>query len=39
VPALGVLLADVGDGKTRGKRLLELLGLVGVLEDKGVDVP
>lgn len=58
VPALGVLLADVGDGKTwrfvlemcggglavvgertRGKRLLELLGLVGVLEDEGVDVP
>ena len=24
---------------TRGKRLLELLGLVGVLEDEGVDVP
>ena len=58
MPALGVLLADVGDGKTwifaldmcggelavwkertRGKRLLELLGLVGVLEDESVDVP
>jgi hypothetical protein len=25
--------------RTRGKRLLELLGLVGVLEDEGVDVP
>ena len=25
--------------RTRGKRLLELLGLVRVLEDKGVDVP
>lgn len=60
MPALGVLLANGGDGKTwdvlemgpagwvgrvregvrtRGKRLLELLGLVGVLEDEGVDVP
>jgi len=36
--ALGVLLADVGDGKTRGQTLLELLGLVGVLKDEGVDV-
>lgn len=29
---------SVGE-RTRGKRLLELLGLVGVLEDEGVDVP
>ena len=36
--ALGVLLADVGDGKPWGKGLLKLLGLVGVLEDEGVDV-
>lgn len=54
--ALGVLLANVGDGKTcsvletkpgaillwtvrtRRQTLLELLGLVGVLEDEGVQV-
>lgn len=56
--ALGVLLANVGDGKTcsafvriygsnewnigeartRGQTLLELLGLIGILEDEGVDV-
>jgi hypothetical protein len=55
--ALGVLLANVRDGKTydvldawprserivlvvrtRRQTLLELLGLVGVLEDKGVQV-
>jgi hypothetical protein len=66
VLALGVLLANVGDGetcichvscgslqqanvvgyefrgvwdvRTRWQTLLELLGLVGVLEDEGVDV-
>jgi len=60
VLALGVLLADVRDGKTckdvvvssrslqlevlrgtirtRRQTLLELLSLVGVLEDEGVDV-
>lgn len=36
--ALGVLLGNVGDGKARGKGLLELLGLVGVLEDESVEV-
>jgi hypothetical protein len=31
---------DIGDWgvRTRGKRLLELLGLVGVLKNEGVDV-
>lgn len=29
----------VGEWRTRRKALLELLGLLGILEDKGVDVP
>jgi len=35
---LGVLLGDVLDLELRREGLLELLGLVGVLKDKGVEV-
>lgn len=38
VPSLGVLLANIGDGKTRRQALLELLSLVGVLKNEGVYV-
>jgi len=36
--ALLVLLGGIGDGESWGKRLLELLGLLRVLEDESVEV-
>jgi len=39
VALIGVCSMTFGVGfRTRGKRLLELLNLVGVLEDKGVEL-
>lgn len=36
--SLGVLLWRIGDGEVRWQRLLQLLGLLGILQDKGVEM-